>query len=108
MTTDGGPARDGQPDVDPQRIGDPERVGDPDLHIYEAIATLEYLGRPVTRAEIGAAVSLDGAELDERLGSLTERGLLVRSTESGEPAFTPAQRGWSAVPDEAAGPQRLS
>jgi hypothetical protein len=102
MTTDGGPARDGQPDADPQR------VGDPDLHIYEAIATLEYLGRPVTRAEIGTAASLDGAELDERLGSLTERGLLVRSTESGEPVFTPAQRGWSAVPDEAAGPQRLS
>jgi hypothetical protein len=102
MTTDSGPAQDGQP------YGDAQSVGDPDLHIYEAIATLEYLDRPVTRAEIGAAAGLDGAELDDRLRALTEQGLLVGSTQDGEPAFTPARRSWSAVPGESAGPQRLS
>jgi hypothetical protein len=87
---------------------DPQSLGDLDLHVYEAIATLEYLGRPATRSEIGAAAGLDSAELDDLLSSMTERRLLVRSQESGEPAFEPARRGWSAVPDEPTGPQRLS
>jgi hypothetical protein len=102
MTTNSGPAQDGQPYVDAQRLGDP------DLHIYEAIATLEDLDRPVTRAEIEAVTSLDGAALDDRLRALTEQGLLVSSRQDGEPAFTPARRDWSANPGESAGPQRMS
>lgn len=88
---------------------DSQSLGDLDMHVYEAIATLEYLGRPRTRSEIGAVAGLDDAKVDELLHSLTERHLLlVRAQESGEPAFEPAQRGWSAVPDEPEGPQRLS
>ncbi len=102
MTADSNLPVSDQPYVDPQSLEDR------DMHVYEAIVTLEYLGRPVTRSEIATAAGLDGAELDGRLRSLTERHLLVQSPGSGEPAFAPAQRGWSAVPDQAEGPQRLS
>jgi hypothetical protein len=87
---------------------DPQALGDLDMHVYEAIATLEFLGRVPTKSEIGAAAGLDNGETEELLRSLTERHLLVRSQGPGEPSFEPAQRRWSAVPDEAEGPQRLS
>ncbi len=88
---------------------DPQGLEDQDLHLYETIITLEYLGRAVTRSEVGAAAGLSDAEADERLASLTERRLLVRSEpKSGEPEFEPARRDWSAAPGEAAGPQRLT
>lgn len=87
---------------------DPQSLGDQDMHLYEAIATLEWLGRPVTRSQIGTALNVADDELDEMLRLLTERRLLVRAEQSrGEPAFLPARRDWSAVPDEPAGPQRL-
>jgi hypothetical protein len=87
---------------------DPQGLGELDMHVYEAIATLEFLGRVPTRAQIGAAAGLDNGELDDLLRSLTERHLLVRSEASGEPSFEPARRDWSAVPGESEGPQRLS
>lgn len=88
---------------------DPQGLQDQDMHLYETVITLEYLGRAVTRSEVGAAAGVGDAELDERLASLTDRGLLVRSAgPSGEPAFEPARRDWSAVPGEGAGPQRLT
>ena len=95
------------PDAD-QPYVDPQSLADRDMHVYEAIVTLEYLGRPVTTSEIAAAAGVSGPELDGLLGDLTSRHLLVRSEESGEPAFAPAQRAWSAVPGEAQGPQRLT
>jgi hypothetical protein len=88
---------------------DPQGLEDQDLHLYETIITLEYMGRAVTRSEVSAAAGLSDTEADERLASLTERNLLVRSdARPGEPAFEPARRDWSAVPGEAAGPQRLT
>jgi hypothetical protein len=107
MTADSDQPITDLPDVD-QPYVDPQSLADRDLHVYEAIVTLEYLGRPVTRSEIAGAAGLDGPELDGLLGDLTKRHLLVQSPGSGEPAFAPAQRGWSAVPGEAAGPQRLT
>jgi hypothetical protein len=96
-------ARSEQPYVDPQGLQDQH------LHLYETIITLEFLGRAVTRSEVGAAAGLGDAELDELLDALTDRRLLVRSAAgSGEPTFEPARRDWSAVPGEAAGPQRLT
>jgi len=77
------------------------------MDVYEAIATLEYLGRPPTRSEIGAAAGVDGAALDELLTSLTSV-TCWSARKSRRAAFEPARRGCSAVPDEAAGPQRLS
>jgi hypothetical protein len=101
MTADGD-----QPYVDPQGLGVL------DMQVYEAVATLEFLGRVPTRSQIGAASGLDNGELDDLLRSLTERHLLVRSQAgshaAGEPAFEPARRDWSAVPGDPEGPQRLS
>lgn len=97
MTADGD-----QPYVDPQGLGEL------DMQVYEAVATLEFLGRSPTRSQIGAAAGLDNGELDDLLASLTERHLLVRSSAPGEPAFEPARRDWSAVPGDPEGPQRLS
>lgn len=82
-------------------------ITDADAHVYETIATLEYTGRPATRAAIAATAELDEASVDSALEQLTRRGLLVRTEADGELAFEPAQRGWSAAPDQAAGPQRL-
>jgi|HubBroStandDraft_3_1064219.scaffolds.fasta_scaffold173114_2 hypothetical protein len=96
MTADGG-----QPYVDPQGLADP------DMHLYEAVVTLEYLGRPVTRSQIGRAAQVPGSELDRRLDDLTRRRLLIRSDEDGEPAFQPARRDWSAAPGEPCGPRRF-
>jgi hypothetical protein len=87
---------------------DPQGLADLDMHVYEAVATLEFLGRVPTKAVIGAAAGVGNGQLDELLESLTERHLLERAPGSGEPAFVPAQRGWSAAPDEPQGPQRLS
>jgi hypothetical protein len=88
---------------------EPLALSDHDLHIYETIATLEYLGRPVTRPEIAAAAEVDEGSLGETLDSLTQRRLLVRADADagGQAAFEPAQRGWSRAPDEPQGPQRL-
>ena len=37
---------------------------------------------------------------------LVRRGLLIRSNLDGEAAFEPAERGWSAAPDQAQGMKR--
>jgi hypothetical protein len=76
-------------------------LSDVDTYLYETIATLEYTGRPATRAEIAAAADLDDETLDKTLAELTGRGLLVRADASREPAFEPADRGWSAAPEQA-------
>jgi Mn-dependent DtxR family transcriptional regulator len=89
MTTENEP-----PYVDAQSLSDVE------AYLYEAIATLEYSGRPATEPEIAAVVDLDDQTVTEILAQLTERGLLVRRLgEQGEPAFEPARRDWSAAPD---------
>jgi hypothetical protein len=82
---------------------DPQSLTDTDTYLYEAIATLEYTGRPVTRDEIAAAVDLDDATLDQALASLTDRGLLTQAGSGQQLAFEPSGRGWSAAPDQAQG-----
>jgi len=76
---------------------------DTDTYVYETIATLEYTGRPATRSQIAAAADLDDETLDRTLAKLTGRGMLTRSDAGDEPAFEPADRGWSAAPDHAEG-----
>ncbi|MGH3275898.1 MAG: hypothetical protein ACRDNZ_16430 [Streptosporangiaceae bacterium] len=85
-------AASGEPYVDPQTLGDL------DLQVYEAIMTLEYLGRQPTRSAIGAVTGLDDAQLSKLLRTLTRRRLLVRIAGAAEPVFEPAQRGWGGVP----------
>jgi len=74
--------------------------------VYEAIATLEYLGRPVRTADIISATRLDEVVVSRALGSLTERGILVESEQDAEQVYEPAYRGWSTAPEQSAGPQR--
>ncbi len=74
--------------------------------VYEAIATLEFLGRPVRVADIAGATQLDEGDVDAALAAMTERGIVVRVGYDDDPAFEPAHRGWSAVPEQPAGPQR--
>lgn len=71
-------------------------------YVYETIATLEYTGRPVTRSLIAAVANLDDEALDESLASLAGHSLIVQAT-SGEEAFAPAERGWSATPEQTRG-----
>jgi RIO-like serine/threonine protein kinase len=70
-----------------------------DVLVYEAVATLEYTGWPVTREQIGAIAGLDEQALDTALTRLTERQVLVRTELSGELGYEPASRDWSAAPD---------
>lgn len=84
---------------------DTQSLTDVDTYVYETIATLEYTGRPATRAQIAAVTDLDDEALDESLGNLTAHKLVVRTDggADGEPGFEPAQRGWSAVPEQGRG-----
>jgi hypothetical protein len=82
---------------------DTQSLTDVDTYLYEAIATLEYTGRPVTRDEIARVGDLDGPSLDDALADLVRRGLLVADESGGETGYAPAQRGWSAAPDQARG-----
>ena len=84
---------------------DTQSLTDVDTYVYETIATLEYTGRPATRSQVAAVTDLDDQALGESLGNLIDHGL-VRRTDSGrddEPGFEPAQRGWSAAPEQGQG-----
>ena len=77
--------------------------------VYEAIATLEFLGRPLTAADITAATGVAGLHeptVLAALRSLTDRGLLAVTDIGAEPAYQPASRGWSAAPEQPSNPQR--
>ncbi|HEY2550898.1 MAG TPA: hypothetical protein VGI64_10005 [Streptosporangiaceae bacterium] len=82
---------------------DTQGLTDTDTYLYETIATLEYTGRPATRSQIAAAADLDDQALDQALAKLTQRGLLTSNAAAGESSFEPAERGWSAAPDQAHG-----
>jgi DNA-binding IclR family transcriptional regulator len=75
---------------------DAQALTDVDSYIYEAIATLEASGRPVSQARIAAAADLDDGTIDETLRTLTERGVLMRTEPGGHAAFELARRDWSA------------
>ena len=79
---------------------DPQSLTDTDLHIYEAIATLEQAGHPPTRGEIAAASDLDSDTVFERLCALVDRGVVVEADTAGEAAFTLASHEWSSAPDK--------
>jgi hypothetical protein len=82
---------------------DAQTLSDANLEIFEAVATLEYLGRRPSRSAITAAAQRDETIVDEALGEMTACGLLTRTEEGGEPVYVPASRDWSTQPDQAAG-----
>jgi len=78
---------------------DAQALSDADAYVYEAIATLEYSGRPVTRAEIITETDLDDQTTSEILDELTERGVLICTRSGDGDAYELARRDWSAAPD---------
>lgn len=60
------------------RSAEPMRLTEAEAYVYEAIATLKYLGRPVTPAEVAAvAEQADPEETGRILRGLAERGLIA-------------------------------
>lgn len=84
---------------------DTQSLTDIDTYVYETIATLEYTGRPATRSQIAAVTDVDDQALDESLGNLVSHGLVNRTDDGpgDELGFVPAQRGWSAAPEQGRG-----
>lgn len=85
--------RGDQPYVDAQTLTD---LG---AQVYEAVATLEYSGQPVTRDEVMQATDLDDPTVSEILDALTGQGVLIRTPTSDGDTFELARRDWSATPE---------
>jgi DNA-binding IclR family transcriptional regulator len=82
---------------------EPMSMNEVETYLYEAIATLEYIGHPVTRTEIAAVADLDDSTVDRTLRDMTGHGFLVQGDYGGEPAYELANRDWRAAPDKASG-----
>lgn len=84
----------GRPHLDAQALTDVE------ASVYEAIATLEYSGRPVTAAQVADVTGLDAGTAGTIVQALAEQGVLVPADgpggEQGELSL--ARRDWSAAP----------
>jgi len=87
----------------PQPPVDAQTVTDTGLHIFEAIATLEFTGRRPSRSAISAAARVDDRVLDAALAEMVAHGLLAETHEDGEAGYEPVRRDWSTQPDEPAG-----
>jgi hypothetical protein len=85
--------RGDRPSMDAQVLTD---VG---AQVYEAVATLEYSGRSVTRDEVMQAMDLDDSTVSEILDALTDQGVLIRTPARDGDTFELARRDWSATPD---------
>jgi len=92
--------------LDPVRQ-DVQSLSDTAVAIYEAVATLEYCGVRASLSSIGSASSLAQPTLEKELAEMTRRGLLRVTDEKADdgPAYIPAQRGWSAAPEQGDGRQ---
>lgn len=91
---------------DDQPINDQITLGDVDAQVYEAIATLEFIGYQVKAKDIVTASDLDEDTVRQALHALTKRGVLVTKKRGSEHVYAPAHRGWSAAPEHAANPHR--
>lgn len=89
-----------------QPFADRETIVGDEANVYEAIATLEFLGRPVTLTDLTGATGLSQERVEGALNGLTERGIVTEASEKSDSDFQPANRGWSHVPDQANGPMR--
>ena len=91
---------------DDHAITDQVTLGDVDAQVYEAIATLEFIGYQVKANDIVTASDLDETTVHRALRALTSRGVLVTRKRGSDDVYAPAHRGWSAAPEQAANPQR--
>jgi len=89
---------------DPVRL-DVQSLSDTTVMIYEAIATLEFSGQRTSLRNIAWATSLPEPSVDAQLADMARRGLLRVTEEKADdgPVYIPAQRGWSAAPEQAEG-----
>jgi hypothetical protein len=78
---------------------DAQVLTDLGAQVYEAVATLEYSGRTVTRDEVMEATDLDDPTVGKILDTLTDQGVLIRTPAGGGDTFELARRDWSATPD---------
>jgi hypothetical protein len=69
-----------------------------EAQVYEAIAALEYSGRPASRWEIASAAALDGVTVDDALHALTERQAVIRRGSGDHAEYEPASRAWTVMP----------
>lgn len=89
----------------PQRDGgapylDAQVLTDVEASVYEAIATLEYSGRPVTAEQVADATRLDAATAAAIVAALAEQGVLIPADGPGgdHGELSLARRDWSAAP----------
>lgn len=87
---------------------EPMRLTGAEAYVYEAIATLQYLERPVTRAEIATvADQASDPETGAILRGLVEQGLIEEEPGSGkrdEPGYRLSRRARAIVlPDDEPG-----
>jgi hypothetical protein len=78
---------------------DTQALTDLDAQVYEAVATLEYSGRSVTRDEVMSATGLDDALVGEILDAFTDQGVLICTPTGTGGTFELARRDWSATPE---------
>jgi hypothetical protein len=78
---------------------DAQVLTDLGAQVYEAVATLEYSGRTVTRDEVMEATDLDDPTVGKILDTLTDQGVLIRTPAGGGDTFELARRDWSATPE---------
>ena len=86
-----------------QPFTDRETIVGDEANVYEAIATLEFLGRAVTLTDLSGATGMTQERVEAALSGLTERGVVIAASEKSESDFEPANRGWSTAPDQANG-----
>jgi hypothetical protein len=82
---------------------DMQKLSDSSADVYEAIATLEFTGRTVSRSQLAAATGLSDAAVAANLRVLLEHDFVLERGGAPEPVYVPARRGWSAVPGQATG-----
>jgi DNA-binding MarR family transcriptional regulator len=85
-----------------QRMTDRVTLSDVDAQVYEAIATLEFIGYQVKARDIATASALDEDTVVKALRAMTKRGVLVTRKRGSDDVYAPAHRGWSAAPEQAA------
>ena len=91
---------------DDRPIADQITLGGLDAQVYEAIATLEFIGHEVTARHIASASNLDEDAVLTTLLALTGRGMLRTEKRGAALIYVPTHRGWSAAPDKAVNPSR--
>ena len=84
---------------------DVQSLSDTALEIYEAIATLEFSGQRASYRNISSAIGRGQPSLSDELAEMARRGLLQIKDDKADdgPLYIPAQRGWSAAPEQAEG-----